>query len=316
MPRIIQAMDKELSICSVEGLERAADPDAPDIFQDPALKKKTDHYRKKNASAYAAVCKEDPKVPELFEKRLQKALAAGAVSKMRDLAAVLLEEGKYGKPTPQQREEMKSTLPVNRPSESGFAQYDYFLHAVINASHFTYSGMAAGRMQGTVTWLESLPESVRYVLVRGAVQHRQRATTADREKMKKEKKAALEKAKLRQQAAVKKAKESRVQQEVLRLRKDERATSKAGLCTGVAQYATKQEKRQYLQLQIRLAKQLGVPQDDLPSATFKRKGSRTRPFHPIEDLQGAVEHMIDEINAGTIQLQPPVCRKPWWDYLR
>ena len=204
----------------------------------------------------------------------------------------------------------ESTLPVNRPSESGFAQYDYLLHAVINASHFTYSGMAAGKMQGTVTWLESLPESVRYVLVRGAVQHRQRATTADREKMKKEKKAALERAKLRQQAAVKKAKESRVQQDVLRLRKDERATSKAGLCTGVAQYATKQEKRQYLQLQIRLAKQLGVPQDDLPSATFKRKGSRTRPFHPIEDLQGAVEHMIDEINAGTIQLQPPVCRKP------
>ena len=91
---------------------------------------------------------------------------------MRDLAAVLLEEGKYGKPSPQQREEMKSALPVNRPSKSSFALYDYLLHAILNASHFTYSGMAAGKMQGTVQWLSKLLEFVRDVLVRGAVQHR------------------------------------------------------------------------------------------------------------------------------------------------
>ena len=82
----------------------------------------------------------------------------------RDLAGVLLKEGKYGDPTPQQREEMKSAPPVNRPSESAFGMYDYFLHAVRNASHFTYSGMAAGKMQGTISWLKNLSEPVLHVL--------------------------------------------------------------------------------------------------------------------------------------------------------
>ena len=45
------------------------------------------------------------------------------------MAAVLLKGGKYGEPTGKQRSEMASTLPVNRPSESGFGMYDYYLRS-------------------------------------------------------------------------------------------------------------------------------------------------------------------------------------------
>ena len=113
MAKVIQTMDKCLSRWAEDGLEGVAGPDAPDVFNDPPLKKHRDKYGEKNARALTAVCAKITGLSSEFEMRLQQALAATALAKMQDLAAVLLEDGKYGKPTAQQRTEMASTLPVN-----------------------------------------------------------------------------------------------------------------------------------------------------------------------------------------------------------
>jgi hypothetical protein len=272
MGKAIQAMDKFLSTCAVEGLEGSADPDAEDLFHDPPLKKEYDKYRANNARAYAAVRAEIPDIPQAFEERMQKAMATGALAKMRDLAAVLLKGGKYGDPTAQQRSEMASTLPSNRLSESGFGTFNFFLNSVLNASHFTVSGLSAGQMQKTIHFLVALCEPVRDVLVRGAMQYRRKATLDDRKKLEKEKEQALARAEALRQKEVRKLRKARVMEKVLELRMDERAKNVSQLRDFLALLATVVAQRKYLQLQIsgrqalRTAPTTPSPFSNLPSS--------------------------------------------------
>lgn len=86
MYKPIQVMEKVLTTASAEGLEGMLGPGVPDWFEDPELKQHTDKYREKNSRAYATACADDDEIAELFSMKLQKSMAAAALSKLRDLA--------------------------------------------------------------------------------------------------------------------------------------------------------------------------------------------------------------------------------------
>ena len=303
----LKAMDTWLSKAAVEGLEGTADKDAPDIFEDPKLKKLTDVYRTHNARAYAAACTDDNELPELFSRKVQKAAAAAARSKMRDLAAVLLPGGKYAKPSDQQRNELSSTLPVNRPSESAFGVYDRLLHTVSNATHFTYSTLTAAKIQGTIAWLKDMPEDLCHALVLFGRERRQMMANADRKKLRHEMEMALVREEEQRKKRTVTARRGRVARAVATERMSERATTRKALTQGVKKRASKVAKRKYLKLQINLAKHLGVPPKKLPKASRVMNSKQHQ--IPLDELQSSVGDMVSSLAADEIQLSPPVPRK-------
>ena len=124
---------------------------------------------------------------------IQKAMAAAALAKLRDLAKPLCRGGVYAKPTEAQHEKLRSADPTNTLAESLFGLYDYLSTAIVNASHFTYSGMAAALKNQTVEWLRGLDEPLRHVLVLWSVKNRNLAVKGDQNKMKAENEAVLKK---------------------------------------------------------------------------------------------------------------------------
>jgi hypothetical protein len=311
-------MERALERFSVEGLEEALDVD---VFTDPELKRHTDKYRSKNAQAFRAASTSDEHVDELLAREVQKAMAAAALAKLHDLASVLCKEGKYANPSPQQQENMQSTLPTNRPSESMFALYGYIAYATQNGSHFTISGVSTAKKNGTLRWLTGLPAERRNQLVLWSRHAVTQIAKDDRLKVAKELAASLQKKEDQRKKAKEAARRRRIQGAVLRRRAvkehcDSASKLQAALlsiaddCAKVGGSPAKKRKRQqrrqhkFVMMQLRFWRLKGVPSQHIPTGTFKDPVTGKRAEYDAEDLAKKLEDLMDKLEGGEVELKP------------
>jgi hypothetical protein len=317
MARYVQIMETLLERCCIEGFEGLL---GEDFFADAELKVHTDKYRSKHPEAWKAAQTSHPDVPELFERELQKTMAEAVLEKLRKICGPLCKDGKYANPTPEVIAEMASVPPTNRLAESCVGLYKFIARAIVNASHFTYSGLVAAKLNHTCQWLRStLPSTaVMYGIVAWGRNQGPKLAVADRLKLEVEEEINLAKDKEKQTKRVALARLRRVGHAVLALRaKEEHATTtgalKEGMCAleakckaaGRTEKQTADELRKYQRLQIDLWKRKGLPKRLIPIASCKDPNNPgKRMDHPVSLMTEKLEAAIAQVSSDPTLLVP------------
>jgi hypothetical protein len=313
----IQILELLLQRCSIEGFDGLL---VGDLFVDAELKVHTDKYRRKHRRAWKAAQTAHPDVPELFECELQKGMAEATLEKLRDICGPLCKDGKYANPTPQVIAEMASVPPTNRLAESCVGLYKYLARSILNASHFTYSGLVAAKLNHTCQWLRSAHSSkaVLHGIITWGRNQGPKLAVADRLKLEVEEEIILKNEKDRQTKMVALARLRRVDRAVLALRtKEEHATTTEALEEGIraleakckaadrTEKQTDDELRRYQRLQINMWKTKGLPKLLVPIASYKDpENPGKRKDHPVTHMTKGLEAVIAQVSADPALLVP------------
>jgi hypothetical protein len=310
----VRTMEKVLGKAAVEGFEEIINTD---VFGNAALMKKIQNYRDQNPEAWRLASQVDDLVPEELARDLQKAQARAALDKLHDLASELCEEGKYANPSEVMQKAMVSTLPVNRPAESLFGRYNYWMKFLQNASHFTLSTLTAVNTNHTIEWLLKFAVMVRDSLVRFGRWQGPKAAKADRKKLSDEAKQSEHDKAERRTHAADLARTRRVEAAVLDLRCGEFVKSAAALKISLqtvktqchdwecSEIQTTEAQLEFIKLQNKLWKRAGAPKVLIAVASYKDEDTEKRVDHTVKHMTEKLEELMVAVSTNPSILVPP-----------
>jgi hypothetical protein len=315
MSPTVQSIERALEKASVEGFEELL---SGDLFADDELKEHSDKYKEKHSAAWKAAQTLRDDVPEQFERELQKTMAVAMLEKLRKISGPLCKDGKYANPTAEVIAEMESAPPTNRLSESLLGIYKYLARFTVNASHFTYSGLVAAKLNHTCEWMNSFLPSWRDALVQFGRQQGPVLAAADKVKLEEEEELALE---WENDKRVKKAallRQRRVDSAVLALREqEEHATTTEALeestrvleaqckAAGRTEAQIVAELKTHHRLQINLWKRKGVPKLLIPIASYKDlENPGKRKDHSAASMAEKLAALIVQVSEQPTLLVP------------